>query len=131
MTLNCGDPLLLDQVVHQSVAKTPSDIKPWSWADPLLSMVVSWVDRMGRNRVDHCCWARNCPVRNVRIDKQARPGLTGIQTTERFRAISDVLCRPIGDFQASHFFEFPVMLDTKAMAQIVEVVRTSTGTQKR
>ncbi|KAL3209433.1 hypothetical protein MRX96_038130 [Rhipicephalus microplus] len=117
-------------MVHQSVAKTPSDITPWSWAEPLSPMVMTWTDRVGRNYVDHCSWAINCPVRNVRIDKQARSGLTGIQTTERFRTISDVLARPIGDFQASRFFEFPAMLDTKAMARIVEAVGTSTGTKK-
>ncbi|KAL3222164.1 hypothetical protein MRX96_028901 [Rhipicephalus microplus] len=117
-------------MVHQSVAKTPSDIMPWSWAEPLLPMMMTWTDRVGRNYVDHCSWAINCPVRNVRIDKQARSGLTGIQTTERFCAISDALARPIGDFQASRFFEFPAMLDTKAMAQIVKAVRTSTGTEK-
>ncbi|KAL3193405.1 hypothetical protein MRX96_017632 [Rhipicephalus microplus] len=76
------------------------------------------------------CLQRYSPVRNVRINKHMRPGITGVVTTEWFRTISEVLSRPIEDFQASRFFEFPAMLDTKAMAQIVEAVRSSTGTQR-
>ncbi|KAL3193347.1 hypothetical protein MRX96_017579 [Rhipicephalus microplus] len=117
-------------MVHQSVAKTPSDITPWSWADSLIPMMVTWDNERGRERLTQMCLQRYCPVRNVRINKQMRPGITGVETTERFRAISEVLSRPIGDFQASRFFEFPAMLDTEAMAQIVEAVRSATGAQR-
>ncbi|KAL3194419.1 hypothetical protein MRX96_016212 [Rhipicephalus microplus] len=130
MALNCGYPPLLDQMVHRSAAKTPSDITPWSWAEPLIPMAMRWAERIGENILTSTTLAMYCPVRNVRIDRQVRAGLVGVQTTERYRAIADVLARPIGDFQASRFFEFPAMLDIKAMAQIVEAVRTSTGTKR-
>ncbi|KAL3193408.1 hypothetical protein MRX96_017635 [Rhipicephalus microplus] len=117
-------------MVHQSVAKTPSDITPWSWADPLIPMVVTWDNGRGRERLTQMYLQRYSPVRNVRINKQMRPCITGVETTEWFRAISEVLSRPIGDIQASRFFELPAMLDTKAMAQTVEAVRSFTGTQR-
>ncbi|KAL3194920.1 hypothetical protein MRX96_045832 [Rhipicephalus microplus] len=117
-------------MVHQGVAKTPSDISPWSWADPLIPMVLRWNERAGERAICRYVFARYCPVRCVRIDRQIRAGVGGVQTTERFRAIADVLARPIGDFRASRFFEFPAMLDTKAISQIVEAVRTSAGTKR-
>ncbi|KAL3248833.1 hypothetical protein MRX96_056323 [Rhipicephalus microplus] len=104
MALNCGDPPLLDQMVHQSVAKTPSNLTPWSWAEPLIPMAMRWAERIGDRILTSTVWVMYCPVRNVRIDRQVRAGLVGVQTTERFRAIADVLARLIGDFQASRFF---------------------------
>lgn len=67
-------------------------------------------------------------MRMVRVDLQVRAWTVGLQTTERYRAISEVLSRPIGDFQANRFFTFPAMLDTRAVSVLVEAVRSSTGT---
>lgn len=129
MDVNCGDPPLLDQMSHQSVAKTRSDITPWSWADPLMPVTLRWdVPAKGRYYT-YSSWTNRTQVRHVRVDRQLRTGVVGVQTTERFRAIADVLPKPVGDFQASRFFEFPAMLDTKAVAQIVEAVRSSAGTK--
>ncbi|KAL3222188.1 hypothetical protein MRX96_028924 [Rhipicephalus microplus] len=93
-------------------------------------MAMRWAEVVGDEVITSTSWSNHCPVRNVRIDRQIRAVLVGVQTTEKFRAIADVLAKPIGDFQASRFFEFPAMLDTEAMAQIVETVRTSTGTER-
>ncbi|KAH6922344.1 hypothetical protein HPB50_013364 [Hyalomma asiaticum] len=67
-------------------------------------------------------------MRMVRVDPQVRAGTLGVQTTERFKAISEVLSRPIGDSQANRFFTFPAMLDTKAVSVLVEAVRSLTRT---
>ncbi|KAL3246301.1 hypothetical protein MRX96_057751 [Rhipicephalus microplus] len=111
-------------MLHQSVAKTPSDITPWSWAEPLIPVAPRWDEPDDGRSVTSTAWSNKTAVRYVPIDRQIEAGLVGVQTTERFRAIADVLSKPIGDFQASRFFEFPAMLDTKAVAQIVEAVRT-------
>ncbi|KAL3218439.1 hypothetical protein MRX96_005945 [Rhipicephalus microplus] len=103
MDVNCGDPPLLDQMSHQSVAKTPSDITPWSWADPLMPVTLRWdVPAKGRYYT-YSSWTNRTQVRHVRVDRQLRTGVVGVQTTERFRAIADVLSKPVGDFQASRF----------------------------
>ncbi|KAL3211743.1 hypothetical protein MRX96_008443 [Rhipicephalus microplus] len=72
-------------MLHQSVAKTPSDITPWSWAEPLIPMAMKWAELVGDEIVTSTSWSDHCPVRNVRIDRQVRAGLVGVQTTERFR----------------------------------------------
>ncbi|KAL3183790.1 hypothetical protein MRX96_033863 [Rhipicephalus microplus] len=115
-------------MLHQSVAKTPSDITPWSWADPLIPVALRW-DELIDGRY-YTAWTSRTQVRHVRIDRPLRTEVVGVQTTERYRAIADVLSKPVGDFQASRFFEFPAMLDTKAVAQIVEAVRSSAGTKQ-
>ncbi|KAL3211645.1 hypothetical protein MRX96_008355 [Rhipicephalus microplus] len=74
--------------------------------------------------------ARDVPNSNVRLDHQLRAGVTGVEVTDRYRAMADVLSKPIGGFQANHFFEFPAMLDTKAISQLVEAVGSSSGAQR-
>lgn len=68
--------------------------------------------------------ATNAPLRCIKVDPLVRAGVVGLQTTERFRAISDVLSRPIGEFQANRFFTFLAMIDTRAISVLV---RSSTG----
>lgn len=71
-----------------------------------------------------------CHIRSARIDRQLRAGVVGVEVTDRYRAMADVLSKPIGDFQANSFIEFPAMLDTTAISQLVEAVRSSSvGTQ--
>lgn len=71
-----------------------------------------------------------CHIRSARIDRQLRAGVVGVEVTDRYRAMADVLSKPIGDFQANRFIEFPAMLDTTAISQLVEAVRSSFGTQR-
>ncbi|KAL1484991.1 hypothetical protein MTO96_032251 [Rhipicephalus appendiculatus] len=63
--------------------------------------------------------------------RQVRAGVVGLETTERYKAISEVLSRPIGDFQANRFFSFPAMIDTRAIAILVEAVWNISGAFKR
>ncbi|KAL3224234.1 hypothetical protein MRX96_049607 [Rhipicephalus microplus] len=70
-----------------------------------------------------------CPKRSVSIDHQLGAGVVRIEVTDRYRAMADVLSKPIGHFQANRFFEFPAMLDTKAISQLVEAVRSSAWAQ--
>lgn len=117
-------------MVNQTIAKSPSDITPWSWAEPLSPFLLEWETPAQPTPKKHTSWLGECPTRNVRVDHQLRAGVVGVEVTDRFRTIAEVLSRPIGDFQANRFFEFPAMLDTKAISQLVEAVRTSTGTQR-
>lgn len=71
-----------------------------------------------------------CHIRSARIDRQLRACVVGVEVTDRYRAMADVLSKPIGDFQANRFIEFPAMLDTTAISQLVEAVRSSFGTQR-
>lgn len=130
MDLNAGQPLFLDQMVHQSVAKTPSDVTIWSWPEPLVFSMLQWSVGTGKDKEQKTAYLSWVPMRFVRIDPQLRAGVTGLDTTERFRAIAEVLSRPIGDFQGNRFFAFPAMLDTKAISLLLEAVRTSTGSQR-
>lgn len=92
-----------------------------------LSMV-SWKIKDGDREVLKEAIEFNVPMRYIRTDPQVRAGVVGLQTTERYKAISDVLSRPIGEFQANRFLTFPAMLDTRAISVLVEAVRSSTGT---
>ncbi|KAH8025143.1 hypothetical protein HPB51_003985 [Rhipicephalus microplus] len=77
----------------------------------------------------HTSWVKMCPKRSVSIDHQLGAGVVRIEVTDRYRAMADVLSKPIGHFQANRFFEFPAMLDTKAISQLVEAVRSSAWAQ--
>lgn len=125
--MNAGQPPCLDQMVHQSVAKTPSDMTIWSWPKPLIFSMLKWgveVSAKTEEKTAYLAWVQ---MRFVRIDPQMRTGVEGLETTERFRAIAEVLSRPIGDFQANRFFAFPAMMDTKAISLLHEAVKTSTA----
>ncbi|KAL1486376.1 hypothetical protein MTO96_031411 [Rhipicephalus appendiculatus] len=63
----------------------------------------------------------------VRVGREARNGVGDLVTTERYKAVIEVLSKPIGDFQASRFFSFPGMVDTKSMAVLAEAIRTTVG----
>lgn len=141
MDMNTGDPPCLDQMVYQRVAKTPSDITPWSWAEPLTLSVLRWTTTTAVSTsttgapeasivtTDHASDPGSIPMRIVRVGPQSRCGVVGLETTEKFRVITEQLARTFGDFQANRFFSFPAMLDTKSMALLVEAVRTSTGSK--
>lgn len=128
MDISAGEPPCLDQMVYQTVAKQPSDITPWSWPDMLSLSMMTWMEKEGEVEIEKEARRVQMPMRLVRVDPQVRAGTTGVQTTERFKAIAEVLSRPIGDFQANRFFAFPAMLDTRAVSVLVEAVRSSTGT---
>lgn len=129
MDMNCGDPPCLDQIVSQTIAKIPSDITPWSWVDPLSPFLLTWTTGEKQQAKKHTSWLGACPIRNVRIDHHIRAGVVDVDVTERYRAIAEVLSKPIGDFQANKFFEFLATLDTKAISQLVEAVRTLANSQ--
>lgn len=128
MDISGGEPPCLDQMVHQTVAKQPSDITPWSWPDMLSLSMLTWQVTEDKKEVTKKADRIPMPMRMVRVDPQVRAGTVGLQTTERFKAISEVLSRPIGDFQANRFFTFPAMLDTRAVSVLVEAVRSTAGT---
>lgn len=130
MDINVGDPPCLDQMVSQRVAKTPSDITPWSWADPLNVSLLRWTDNANGVTSERHSFPQCIPMRHVRVGPQLRTGTTGLEVSERFRAVAEMLAKPIGDFQANRFFSFPAMLDTKAVALFVEAVRSSTGSNQ-
>lgn len=126
--LSAGEPPCLNQMVYQNIAKTPSDITPWSWPELLSLSMVKWDTEAGGKKTTHEAVRYETPMRLVRIDPQIRAGTGDLQVSERFRAIAEVLSRPIGDFQANRFFTFPAMIDTRAISVLVEAVRSSTGT---
>ncbi|KAG0419914.1 hypothetical protein HPB47_003802 [Ixodes persulcatus] len=107
-------------MVSQRVAKTPSDITPWSWADPLSVSLVRWKDNTDGVTSDRYSFPQWIPMRHVRVGPQLRTGMVGLEVSERFRAVAEILTKPLGDFQANRFFSFPAMLDTKAVALLVE-----------